>query len=47
MTTKRGLRRLAIVPYPYLVFYNVTDEEVIIIGMRHAARNPSTMPRRP
>ena len=27
-------------PYPYLIFYEVTAEEVVIIGVRHAAREP-------
>jgi toxin ParE1/3/4 len=31
-------------PYPYLVFYELTDTEIIIHAVRHAARNPSGMP---
>ena len=31
-------------PYPYLIFYEATDAEVIIHAVRHAARNPSGMP---
>jgi hypothetical protein len=27
-------------PHPYLFFYEVTAEEVVIIGVRHAAREP-------
>jgi hypothetical protein len=27
-------------PYPYLIFYEATSEEVVIIGVRHAAREP-------
>ncbi len=33
-----GLRRLVAVPYPYLVFYKVIDDEVVITGLRHGAR---------
>ena len=46
-TTHPRLRRLAVVPYPYLVFYEVTEAEVIVIGVRHAARDPETMPDQP
>ena len=38
------LRRLTTTPYPYLIFYEVTDEEVIIHAVRHSARDPSSMP---
>jgi toxin ParE1/3/4 len=38
------IRRLMTAPYPYLVFYEVTDTEIIIHAVRHAARNPSGMP---
>jgi toxin ParE1/3/4 len=33
------IRRLTTPPYPYLVFYQVT--EIIIHAVRHAARDPS------
>ena len=42
--TSSGLRRMATTPYPYLIFYEVFADEVIIIGIRHSARNPSSMP---
>jgi plasmid stabilization system protein ParE len=38
------IRRLTITPYPYLVFYQVTDEAVIIHAVRHGAQNPADMP---
>jgi plasmid stabilization system protein ParE len=38
------IRRLAIPPYPYLVFYEITETEIIIHAVRHAARNPFGMP---
>ena len=28
-------------PYPYLVFYEATDTEVIVHAIRHGARDPS------
>jgi plasmid stabilization system protein ParE len=33
-------------PYPYLVFYRVTEDAVIAQRVRHAARDPSDAPRR-
>jgi toxin ParE1/3/4 len=38
------IRRLTTPPYPFLVFYEVTEKEIIIHAVRHAARNPSGMP---
>ena len=38
------IRRLTASPYPYLIFYEVTDAEVIIHVVRHGARDPRTMP---
>jgi toxin ParE1/3/4 len=31
-------------PYPYVVFYEITQSEIIIHAVRHAARDPSGMP---
>ncbi|WP_334506953.1 type II toxin-antitoxin system RelE/ParE family toxin [Bradyrhizobium sp. AZCC 1693] len=33
-----GVRRLTLTPYPYLIFYRVTDSEVIVQRMRHTSR---------
>jgi plasmid stabilization system protein ParE len=30
-------------PYPYLVFYEISETEIIIHAVRHAARDPSGM----
>jgi toxin ParE1/3/4 len=38
------IRRLTTPPYPYLVFYEVTETEIIIHAVRHAVRDPSGMP---
>lgn len=46
MTSRHRLRRIVITPYPYLIFYEARESEVVIIGIRHAARDPSTMPGR-
>jgi toxin ParE1/3/4 len=40
LTSESGLRRIVTVPYPFLVFYEATTEEVLIIGIRHTAREP-------
>lgn len=38
------IRRLSTTPYPYLVFYEVGEGEIIVHAVRHAARNPRSMP---
>jgi toxin ParE1/3/4 len=43
-TSDPVIRRMAIMPYPYLVFYEVGEDEIIIHAIRHAARDPSGMP---
>ncbi len=44
LTSTRRLRRVVVHPYPYLIFYAATNDEVVIHGVRHAARRPSSMP---
>src|SRR5882672_4495513 len=34
------IRRMTTTPYPYLIFYEVTDAEIIIHAVRHGARDP-------
>jgi plasmid stabilization system protein ParE len=38
------IRRLSTPPYPYLVFYEIAETEIIIHAVRHAARDPFGMP---
>jgi toxin ParE1/3/4 len=38
------IRRMNTSPYPYLIFYEATDDEIIIHAVRHGARAPSGMP---
>lgn len=45
MTSRRGMRRMVASPYPYLIFYRATEDEIVIHGVRHSARRPSTMSR--
>ncbi|MEI9426593.1 type II toxin-antitoxin system RelE/ParE family toxin [Mesorhizobium sp. Cs1299R1N3] len=39
-TDDPAIRRLATVPYPYLIFYEAADEEIIVHAVRHGARSP-------
>jgi toxin ParE1/3/4 len=41
-TDLSGVRRLTVSPYPYLIFYRVTDDEVIVQRVRHTSRRPSS-----
>jgi plasmid stabilization system protein ParE len=43
-TDDPDIRRLTTLPYPYLVFYEATETEIVIHAVRHAARDDSTMP---
>ncbi len=43
-TSKGRLRRVVASPYPYLIFYQATEDEIVIHGVRHSARSPSSMP---
>jgi toxin ParE1/3/4 len=44
LTSKGRLRRIIVSPYPYLIFYQSTEDEIVIHGVRHGARRPSSMP---
>jgi plasmid stabilization system protein ParE len=39
-TSRPGVRRLFVHPYPYLVDYRVTATEIIVMRFRHTARRP-------
>jgi toxin ParE1/3/4 len=43
-TNDPSIRRITAMPYPYVVFYEPTESEIIIHAIRHAARDPSSMP---
>lgn len=43
-TDDPAIRRLTTLPYPYLVFYEITETEIIVHAVRHAAHDPSAMP---
>jgi plasmid stabilization system protein ParE len=42
LTSNRRLRRMVVSPYPYLIFYEATEDQIVIHGVRHAAHRPST-----
>lgn len=44
LTSKGHLRRMVASPYQYLIFYSATDDEIVIHGVRHGARDPSSTP---
>jgi plasmid stabilization system protein ParE len=44
LTSKGRLRRIFASPYPYLIFYQASKDEIVIHGVRHSARSPSSMP---
>ena len=44
LTDDPTIRRLTTRPYPYLVFYEIADDEIVIHAVRHGARDPSGMP---
>jgi toxin ParE1/3/4 len=39
-TDQPGVRRLSVSPYPYLIFYRVTGDEVVVQRVRHMSRRP-------
>jgi toxin ParE1/3/4 len=41
LTDDPAIRRITTTPYPYLIFYEATDHEIIIHAVRHGARDPS------
>jgi toxin ParE1/3/4 len=41
------IRRINTSPYPYLIFYEATEDEIIIHAVRHGALDPSGMPGLP
>ena len=43
-TSDPAVRRMTVLPYPYLIFYEPTPDEIIIHAVRHGARDPSSMP---
>jgi plasmid stabilization system protein ParE len=43
-TNDSDIRRLTTTPYPFLVFYEIGSQEIIIHAIRHGARDHGGMP---
>jgi toxin ParE1/3/4 len=39
-----GHRRLPVLRYPYLIYYRIADEELLILHIRHSSRRPINLP---
>ena len=38
------IRRINASPYPYLIFYEIAGDDLIIHALRHASRDPANRP---
>jgi toxin ParE1/3/4 len=43
VTDLAGVRRLLVTPFPYVIFYRITEDAVIIQRVRHTSRDPAGM----
>ena len=43
-TDVAGVRRFPLGRFPYLIYYTVEADEVVILHIRHGARRPPTLP---
>lgn len=41
-TEEPGLRRLFATPYPYALYYQLSPEDVVIVAVRHTARDAAS-----
>ncbi len=39
-TSRKDARRVVLVPYPYILFYRIVADEIVVTRFRHAARRP-------
>ena len=39
-TSRPGVRRVVLTPYPYVIFYRVTAAEIVVMRFRHTSRRP-------
>ena len=37
-TSRLGVRRVVLAPYPYVIFYRVTADEIVVMRFRHTSR---------
>lgn len=43
-TNRKDTRRVVVSRYPYLIFYRVTGDAIVVQAIRHGAREPTSMP---
>ncbi len=43
-TEDPAIRMIVARPYPYLIFYEIVGEEIVVVAIRHGARDPSGRP---
>ena len=41
-TEEPGVRRLFATPYPYALYYQLSPDDVVIVAVRHTARDPES-----
>lgn len=41
-----GMRRVMLHEFPYAVMYTVSEQQILVVGCRHARRNPAEWKRR-
>ena len=39
-TTRAGVRRLTLTPLPYVLFYRLAGDEIVVMRFQHASRRP-------
>lgn len=39
-TDELGVRRIPVRSYPYVIFYSVEGDEIVVLHVRHGARRP-------
>jgi len=45
-TVELGMRRVMLHGFPYAVMYTVSERQILIVGCRHARRNPAEWKKR-
>jgi len=40
------VRRVFLIPYPYLLDYQIVGDDIIVLRFRHTARNPASIPEK-
>lgn len=42
VTSREGYRRLVLTPYPYVIFYRIAANEIVISRFRHTSQRPAS-----